>query len=140
MTRFRKLEQRRYVDGEIERIHIRLEERDVVLEDVFKNIDSYSYYDGDKIIGIVGIIKINDNTCEVRTVLDECSKHYVREIYFYAFSLLNYLQKRFVRIQAIAMTNWPTAIHFLERLGFEREGLMKKFGPDGDYYLYGRVK
>jgi hypothetical protein len=33
------------------------------------------------------------------------------------------------------------AIRFAEFLGFEKEGLMKKFGPEGsDYIVMGRIK
>lgn len=44
------------------------------------------------------------------------------------------------RVQATIKANDPTAINWIERLGFEREGLMRKFGPNQeDQYLYARV-
>jgi RimJ/RimL family protein N-acetyltransferase len=44
------------------------------------------------------------------------------------------------RIQASVHTNDQQAIRYVEWLGFENEGLMKKYGPDGsDYYRFARV-
>ena len=44
------------------------------------------------------------------------------------------------RIQASVHTTDEQSIKFAEWMGFENEGLMKKFGPDGaDYYRFARV-
>ena len=44
------------------------------------------------------------------------------------------------RIQTAVKSDCSKAIRFAEWLGFKREGLMKKYGPDGsDYYLYAKV-
>ena len=46
----------------------------------------------------------------------------------------------FVRVQACVRSDWPEAKRFAEFLGFEHEGIMKKYGPDGqDYYRMARV-
>lgn len=137
MTKFRELEGREYVDSDKRKIHVRSEDigRD------FKGMVVYSYYDREQIIGIAGATRVNDNTCEVWIILDECSKRYIREIYFYAVKSLDDLQRYYERIQAIVRTDWPVAIRFMERLGFVKEGLMRKFGPDrDDFYLYGRIR
>ena len=45
------------------------------------------------------------------------------------------------RVQATIRATDLTAIGWIEHLGFEREGLMRKFGPNQeDQYLYARVK
>jgi hypothetical protein len=45
--------------------------------------------------------------------------------------------KPFHRIQATVRTNWPEAIKMVEKLGYKREGLLKKYCPDGaDVYMY----
>lgn len=47
----------------------------------------------------------------------------------------------FGRIQADTETWFDQGANFLEYLGFEREGVMKNFNPDGsDSYLYGYVR
>ena len=46
----------------------------------------------------------------------------------------------FVRVQAGVRFDWPEAKRFAEFLGFEHEGIMRKYGPDGqDYYRMARV-
>ena len=41
------------------------------------------------------------------------------------------------RIDATAREDFPQASRMLEMLGFEREGLMKSYGPDGSsHYLF----
>lgn len=138
MTKFRELQQRKCSSDDIKKISIRSEDKWRDLADRLEN--AYSYYDGNQIVGIVGGAKINDNTCEVWAILDECAKRYVREIYFYAGKLLDDLQQHFERIQAIVRADLPVAIHFIERLGFKKEGLMKKFIDGNNFNLYGRVK
>ena len=141
MTEFKVLEERKYLNDDIKKINIRPEDKGRGLEGNLENMIAVSFYDGDQIVGIVGASKINDNTCELWIMLDECSKKYIKEIYHYAFRYLDDVQRYFERIQAITATGWSAAVHFLERLGFEKEGLMKKFGPDGDdYFLYGRIR
>ena len=44
------------------------------------------------------------------------------------------------RIQAAVRADWPEAQRFAEFMGFENEGLMRKFGQDKtDYIRYARV-
>lgn len=50
--------------------------------------------------------------------------------------LLNRSQP-FKRIQATVRTTWPEAIKMVEKLGYQREGLLKNYCPDGaDVYMY----
>jgi RimJ/RimL family protein N-acetyltransferase len=56
--------------------------------------------------------------------------------------MFDYLQEEFdyQRIQASIAVTDKTAKRFAEWLGFQNEGVMKKYGPDGtDYYRYARV-
>ena len=41
----------------------------------------------------------------------------------------------FVRVQASVRADWLEAKRFAEFLGFEHEGIMRKYGPDGQDYL-----
>jgi RimJ/RimL family protein N-acetyltransferase len=53
----------------------------------------------------------------------------------YMVFLINDLQLH--RVQAHCCSETPDAVRYLEGLGFEREGVMKKYGMDkSDYYLY----
>lgn len=60
----------------------------------------------------------------------------------YSSLLLDHVQEEndLQRIQASVHADDKQAIRYVEWLGFENEGLMKKFGPDGsDYYRFARV-
>ena len=47
----------------------------------------------------------------------------------------------FNRIQAAVLASDPVAIRFIEFMGFENEGLMRRYGFQGaDFYRYARVK
>lgn len=46
----------------------------------------------------------------------------------------------FIRVQAGVRSDWLEAKRFAEFLGFEHEGIMRKYGPDGqDYFRMARV-
>ncbi len=44
------------------------------------------------------------------------------------------------RLQAHVRTDWKAAISFVERLGFDREGRLRKYNNGQDYFIYARVK
>lgn len=47
---------------------------------------------------------------------------------------------KLIRVQAVALKDFPSAVKFLERLGFEPEGEMRKYGPGGETFLrYARI-
>ncbi len=67
--------------------------------------------------------------------------HYRKSAYTIAGDLLNDICGDLTRIQAHVRADDEIGIRFVERLGFVREGLMRKFGPDGsDHYLYAIVR
>ncbi len=44
------------------------------------------------------------------------------------------------RIEASTPADLPGGCHWLDRLGFEREGLARRYGPDGtDYWIFART-
>ena len=44
------------------------------------------------------------------------------------------------RIQVVVRVDFPQSIKMIEKLGFEREGLMRRYCPDGcDAYMYARI-
>lgn len=135
-----RIYRRDFREEDLERIRIREEDsgRDL---NAFKNVLSFSYFVGDQIVCIVGVVKINDRTCEVFIVFDECAGKYARDIIEYSRGFLDFLNNHFVRMQAIVRTDWPRSRRFVERLGFVHEGVLRKFGPDEtDYCMYARVK
>ena len=60
----------------------------------------------------------------------------------YSSQLLQHVieENKLTRVQASVHVDDKQAVRYVEWLGFENEGLMKKFGPDGsDYYRFARV-
>lgn len=50
------------------------------------------------------------------------------------------LMEDFRRVQCEVMANNKDAVKYIEAFGFEREGIMRNYGPNGEnYYMYARV-
>ena len=80
---------------------------------------------------------------EVSALVGDNAKKYPLEFFRTVKSRIeNYEMKLDLRrVQCTVRDGFPFLVKFIKMLGFEREGLMRKFGPEGDdYYLYARVK
>ena len=67
---------------------------------------------------------------------------YPLTVYRVASRLLNKIieECNLYRVQATPRTNWSTGYRFVEKLGFQREGVLRKYGlHQEDCYMYGRV-
>ena len=49
--------------------------------------------------------------------------------------LLHFETKKYERVQANVRADWPVALSFSKFCDFERDGYMKKFGPEGADYV-----
>jgi hypothetical protein len=57
-------------------------------------------------------------------------------LYRFALSIV---EKPKGRVWAFVRSDFKEGVRFIERLGFVREGLLERFGPDGaDYFSYAR--
>lgn len=68
---------------------------------------------------------------------------YPKASYATAVQFVNYNIEKLdlYRLQTTIRENDLKAIRWIERLGFQREGLMRCFGPDkGNHFIYARVK
>lgn len=89
-----------------------------------------------------GIFPIWDGMGEAWVVPSDLIRQYKREFVRYVRGYMDQLAKEnsYHRIQATARSDFPQGQRFLEFLGFTREGLMHRYGPDGsDHYLYARL-
>ena len=104
---------------------------------------SYSAFHGDTLIGCGGI----------RTLWDGVGEGWVlfsTEVVNHKVSIRRYVNKYFKkiieennlhRVQAHVNCEWGLALRFADSLGFEVEGRMVKFNPDGtDSYLFAWVR
>lgn len=122
------------------------EDRQAVLGDdwglMYARGEGYSFFDGDKFIFAGGIIPIWDGVGEAWMIADKCVTQYVRECYFYIYQYMMAIIEgyQYWRVHCYVQCDWPTAQHFMERLGYHQEAKLEQFGPEGkDYYIYTRL-
>lgn len=104
---------------------------------------AYTCIDRKKILFCAGIIILWRGVGESWSLCDVEVKNYPREVLFYQKECLfkEIEANKLHRIQAHCLTTWRSGYRFLERLGFEREGLVRKYDSEGrDYYLYSLIK
>jgi RimJ/RimL family protein N-acetyltransferase len=96
-----------------------------------------------EVVGIVGLVTLHDGVGEVFSILsDRVEKSpfaFHRKVLGLSYAYATVLGIR--RLQATVRVDQPKAARFIELLGFEKEGVMRKFGVDGsDYFLYARAR
>ena len=93
-------------------------------------------------VASAGVVCVWDGLGEFWMVPGKKVPKYSLSVFKEAKRFIDYAMSRyqFNRVQATAREKDARAIRWIERLGFERECLMKCFGPDGEnHYLYARV-
>jgi len=92
------------------------------------------------ITGMGGIKRYHNGVGEGWVVFPAEAERYKWQIVRMTREALHKYEQGFHRVQAVARCNWNAAIHFLQILGFEIEGTLRKYGPDGsDYYMMSRI-
>lgn len=94
------------------------------------------------VLGFIGYHVRNQNTAEVWVLLNQKNLgNALTLIRLVKRAMGELMACGFGRLQAMANANCEPAWRFLEALGFEREGLLRGYGPNGeDRFMYGRVK
>lgn len=112
------------------------------LENIYCDGPAYTAIIEDQVVFCAGIT-ITWHGVGVAWCYADCSaSKYAREVYCAQLGFLDRCTKEYGlhRVQAFALASWRMAWRYLERLGFQREGLMRKYSPNQeDYYLYARV-
>ena len=105
-------------------------------------LDGYSLMDGDKIVACAGVSVMWEGVAEGWLVMSKHASKYPVSIARYTEGLFDDIMKRngLWRIQASVNASDVTSVKFAHWLGFEYEGIMRKFAPDGaDYFRYARL-
>ena len=105
-------------------------------------MDGYTLLDGDEVLACAGVSTMWNGVAEGWIVLSKYAIKHRVSVARYTEQLFDGIMKdnSLWRIQASVHTTDEKAIRFAQWLGFEYEGVMKKFGPDGsDYFRYARV-
>lgn len=112
--------------------------------ETLEKADGYAWtiWDPPNIVFCAGLIRLWCGTGELWLVCDNRISHYVRELYQYAKHLLEHTMDlmSLVRAQTEIQSDWEVALKFAERMGFRREGLLKKFKDGQDYFMYARIR
>lgn len=99
------------------------------------------FVDGD-ILFSGGILMLREGFGEAWLLCSVLVYIYPLTVYRVASRILNKIieECNLYRVQATPRTNWPTGYRFVEKLGFQREGVLRKYGlHQEDCYMYGRI-
>ena len=109
-----------------------------------KDREAFSFKKGGDYICFAGVNYLRPGVGEVWIVdgylIPTCKLGFFRAIHRLIERYL-FQGKELHRVQMGVRTNFEKGCKFAEKLGFEREGIMKQYCNDKqDYYLYARVK
>jgi RimJ/RimL family protein N-acetyltransferase len=103
---------------------------------------TFTILENDRPIAIVGYTLVWESVAEVWSILDDSICQMPVAFARKMKRLLNHATDVMAlkRLQMNVRASDPVSKRFVEFLGFKKEGLMSKYGPDlVDYYLYGRT-
>lgn len=95
-----------------------------------------------KIVFCGGVSLLGYGRGEVWLVFSTELYRHVKTVYRVMKMLLSIVveQFRLTRLQTVVKCDIEAGTRFVEHFGFEREGLLRAYGPNGeDFYIYGRV-
>ena len=101
--------------------------------------DSFTAFDGNKIIGCAGLVEQWDGRAVAWALLSKDAGKHMLSIVRKIDEYLNL--KNIRRVEASSICGFKPGARLLEMLGFEYEGIAKKYTPDGqDVLMYARVR
>jgi RimJ/RimL family protein N-acetyltransferase len=115
-------------------------------KDAFKApyaIHGYTLLEDGEIVAMGGVHMLWDKVGEAWVMLGKNAKSRPRTVAKYADLMFDVIvhKNKLNRVQASIAVNDAKAVRFGKWMGFEMEGLMRRYGPDGsDYYRVARVQ
>lgn len=107
-----------------------------------QDVVGYTLVDGEKIVATAGIHIMWPGVGEGWLIMSKHAVEYGRSVARYAYRGFDSIMadNGLHRVQASVSSLDPEAVRFARWMGFENEGIMEKFGPDGsDYYRMARI-
>ena len=104
--------------------------------------DAYSVFVEGDILCSGGVFMLREGFGEAWIVCSILVYIYPYTVYRMAKRILNKIIEdcNLYRVQATPSIDWPTGYKFVERLGFQKEGVLRKYGLHReDCYMYGRI-
>lgn len=102
---------------------------------------SYTMFADKEIVACAGVMILPYNIGQAWMIARTTIAKYKKAVYAEVTKRLTEIQKEYklVRIQALVLPEFEVAQRFVDRLGFEKEGLLKKVGPNNeDFLMYAR--
>jgi RimJ/RimL family protein N-acetyltransferase len=96
-----------------------------------------------EIIGCGGIMILWEGTGEAWATLAPATKHSPKDVFYCLRKGLEIIGEAYelIRIQAIAKPSFPESVRLLRHLGFEEEGVLRKYWEGGiDAVMMAKVK
>ena len=140
---------RPYQEGDIDLIVVREPDLTFAGKDykdtIKKNIsvsETVTVQANEEILAIAGLAMISARVGEAWSITGEPVQRHKIVFAQASIVLFNYWinKHNLQRVQAVVQEDYAKSIKWLEWLGFEQEGLMKKFGVSGEnFYRYARI-
>lgn len=95
-----------------------------------------------KVLCCTTLIKMRKHTAALNMIIDNAIDKYKKEFIYVLREALVYYMKELglTRVQATIRADFPTAEKWIKICGFEKEGVMRGWGPDGeDHILFAKV-
>lgn len=103
--------------------------------------EAYTLTIDGKVICIAGLFEMWPGVAEVWTLMSDEAHRYGIAITRFIKKLIAEHTGDYHRVQCTVAEDYEISHKWLNVLGFEREGLLRKFARTGDsYYMYARVK
>jgi len=103
----------------------------------------FTLLDGEKVISIYGTMRLWPGVGEAFTIMCKDIHRYGRALYEFAFATVRIVfnSMSLIRLQCTVAVGFDKGVKFIEGIGFEREGILRKWSPDGkDVYMYAKLK
>ena len=99
---------------------------------------AYTGFDGTRVVACAGIVTQFAGVGTLWGVLADDSRGHFLAIHRTALRVLGMARLR--RLEASSEVDFPQGCRWLELLGFQSEGVMRSYGPDGkDHHRYARI-
>jgi RimJ/RimL family protein N-acetyltransferase len=108
----------------------------------YENSIGYSLIINGEIIGSAGVFLGGYGRGDCWMIVTTRISKYKKTVFKTVKNMLNEIAKKYHlrRLQTVVLPEFEAGKRFVEGLGFECEGCLKKYGPNGeDFLMYGRV-
>jgi hypothetical protein len=101
--------------------------------------ESFTGVVGDRVVAIGGLVELNPIRAYLYLIVTDEIQHQWTQLYRVARRLIDLALNDYIRLETLSA--FPEADRWLELIGFQFEGVMRRAGPDGcDAKMYSIVR